>query len=300
VLQHQGKLEQAVEAMRKVIYLDHADVLGHFGLANLHFESGQLPKAIKSLDNALRLLENRPPDDLVARSGGVTVSRLRDAIIRQQQHWKMQSIRIIGIAASPGGPSTLLNVLEPLTSDYPLPILVVQHVSQGFGTGLAEWLGSELKITVKLAQENEKPMPGKVYLAPDDFHMEVNMNGTIHLHKGPPYRGLRPSANYLFDSISKVYGKRAMGIILTGMGDDGAQGMLHLYQAGGLTIAQDRQSCIIYGMPKEAIDLGAVDVVLNPDQINYTLHQLATAQGYQPGGKSESNQAKGGRDGADR
>lgn len=87
VLQHQGKLDQAVEAMRKVIYLDHSDVLGHFGLANLYYEGEQYPRALKSLDNALHLMENKPPDDLIPRSSGMTISRLREAIVRQQQHW---------------------------------------------------------------------------------------------------------------------------------------------------------------------------------------------------------------------
>lgn len=198
-------------------------------------------------------------------------SRERDALTREQK----ERLHIIGIASSTGGPSVLLNILQALTPEFPMPILIVQHISRGFGVGLAEWLDSELMLNVKLAQDGMKPKPGTVYIAPDDYHLEINMDGTLHLQQQPPYRGLRPSANYLFESLAKVCGKYALGIILTGMGDDGADGLLHLYQAGGVTIAQDRSSCTVYGMPMEAVQKGAVDVVLNPDQINYTLHQLS-------------------------
>lgn len=198
---------------------------------------------------------------------------------------QMQQVRIVGIASSTGGPSVLVTALQTLTPDYPLPILIVQHVSLGFGAGLAEWLDTQLLLKVKLAQPDEKPKPGTAYVGPDDFHMELNMDGTIRLQKQPPFRGLRPSANYMFDALARVYGRRSLGIIMTGMGDDGSEGLLKLYQSGGLTIAQDRQSCVVYGMPKEAISRGAVDVVLNPEQINFTLHQLAAAQGHPIGGK---------------
>jgi two-component system chemotaxis response regulator CheB len=209
---------------------------------------------------------------------------------------QMRPIRMVGIASSTGGPSVLVNILHTLTTEFPVPILIVQHVSRGFGQGLAEWLDSELLLKVKLGEENEKPKPGVVYIAPDDYHMELSLDGTLRLHQSQPYRGLRPSANYLFESMSKSLGKRSLGIMLTGMGDDGSVGLLHLYQSGGLTIAQDRHSCVVYGMPKEAIGLGAVDVVLNPEQINYTLYLLAEAQ-KRP---VEAKKAEGEGDGAGR
>ena len=207
---------------------------------------------------------------------------------------------MVAIAASTGGPSALVGILQSLSSDFPVPILIVQHVSQGFSAGLSEWLNSELQITVKLSQQGEKPLPGFAYLAPDDFHLELNPDGTIHLHQQPPYRGLRPSASFLFESLAKYFPKHTLGIILTGMGDDGSEGMLHLYQAGGLTIAQDRLSCVVYGMPKEAIGLGAVDVVLSPEQITFTLHQLAATLRVENsrGNKPENSKIKGGQDGA--
>ncbi len=200
---------------------------------------------------------------------------------------QLQQVRIVGIASSTGGPSVLMNVLQTITGDFPVPVLIVQHVSNGFAAGLAEWMDSQLSIHVRLAEDNLTPKPGCVYIAPDDFHMELNADGAIRLHQKPAYRGLRPSANYLFESFSKYYGKQSLAIILTGMGDDGAGGMLNLYRAGGLTIAQDRQSCVVYGMPKEAIGLGAVDVVLSPGQINLALRKVKDAHEHTADGKSE-------------
>jgi two-component system chemotaxis response regulator CheB len=110
--------------------------------------------------------------------------------------------------------------------------------------------------------------------APDDYHIQVNSQGVVELYKGPPYKGLRPSANYLFHSLARAYGQRVMGIVLTGMGDDGAEGLLAMRQAGGLTLAQDEQTCVVYGMPREAIALDAVDQVLPLDQIALTLDRI--------------------------
>lgn len=203
---------------------------------------------------------------------------------------QLQPVEIIGIAASTGGPSALVTALNALPADFPVPIVVVQHVALGFGPGLAEWLASELLLKVQLASYNDLPQPGTLHIAPDDYHLELNEKGVIILHKQPQYKGLRPSANFLFHSLSKFYGKRAMGIVLTGMGDDGADGLLSLYGAGGLTVAQDRQSCIVYGMPKEAISRNAVDAALSLEQIAHTLLRLADAVN---GERASKNSDKG-------
>lgn len=226
---------------------------------------------------------NEPKKRIPAHTGtlpALITGRERKAFTEEQ----LRSVRMVGIAASTGGPSTLITVLQSLRPDFPLPLLIVQHISKGFGSGLADWLDDELEIAVRIGQEGETPRPGTAYLAPDDFHIELASNGTIHLHQQAPFRGLRPSANYLFQSMTRVCGKQALGIILTGMGDDGAEGMLQLYKAGALTAAQDRQSCVVYGMPKEAIELGAIEAVLSPEQINFTLQQLALIQASSPRG----------------
>ncbi len=180
-------------------------------------------------------------------------------------------IRIIGIAASTGGPAALAAVLGAVPSDFPLPVLIVQHVTPGFAPGLAEWLNTQTRLEVRLARHGETPKPGQVLIAPDDYHLQVNLRGMVELVQQPPYKGLRPSANYLFGSLARAFGSKAMGIILTGMGDDGIDGLEALHLTGGLTLAQDEQSCVVYGMPREAAARNAVDRVLPLDQIALTL-----------------------------
>ena len=189
-----------------------------------------------------------------------------------------QRVSKVGIAASTGGPAALAAVLEPLPTDFRVPILVVQHITQGFALGLAEWLNSMTELRVRMAGHGDVPQPGTVLLAPDDYHMQVSGNGVVQLCKEPPYKGLRPSANHLFHSMANAYGPRSMGIILTGMGDDGVEGLAAMHEAGGLTIAQDEQSCVVYGMPREAVACNAIDQVLPPDQIAKALGQLVYHQ----------------------
>ena len=186
--------------------------------------------------------------------------------------------RMIGIAASTGGPGTLASILRGLPAEWPIPILIVQHVSRGFVTGLAEWLNSQTPLQVALASHGSVALPGSVLVAPDDYHLEVTAAGIVELCREPAYQGLRPSANYLFHSLATAFGCKSVGIILTGMGDDGVQGLKALRAAGGLTIAQNRESCVVYGMPHQAVALGAAEHILSPDEIVPTLHRLALGQ----------------------
>ena len=197
---------------------------------------------------------------------------------------RKSTIRVIGIAASTGGPSTVAAVLKDLPADFPLPIALVQHFSPGFANGLTEWLGTQTSLRVDLAQHGDVLLPGTVVMAPDDYHMQINRAGGIVLSKGPSYKGLRPSANPLFESLAMAYGSAALGIILTGMGDDGVEGLLKLHQAGGATIAQDEDSCVVYGMPGAAVSCGAVDSSLTPEQIGFTLGQIARSKPKLEGG----------------
>lgn len=181
---------------------------------------------------------------------------------------------VIGIAASTGGPSALATLLRPLAADFPVPILLVQHVSPGFAPGLADWLAEQTKLRVEIAAHGEKFKPGTALLAPDDYHMQINERGVVELIKEAPYKGLRPSANYLFSSLAKVFGPRAAGFILTGMGDDGADGLEAMHSSGAVTFAQDEESCVVFGMPHEAIVRNAVDYVMNLDQMSAILTRL--------------------------
>jgi two-component system, chemotaxis family, protein-glutamate methylesterase/glutaminase len=186
--------------------------------------------------------------------------------------------KIIGIASSTGGPSALVSVLRLLPPEFPLPILIVQHITKGFGSSLAEWIDSQVMIRVKSAQDHEEAVPGTALLAPDDYHMAVNNRGMIILTQEEPYKNLRPSANFLFNSLAKQYGKQAVGIIMTGMGDDGVEGLSSLHQKGGLTLAQNESSCVVFGMPREAIMRNIIKYVFTPDQIASALLHLTVEE----------------------
>lgn len=184
-------------------------------------------------------------------------------------------IKIIGIASSTGGPSVVASILQQLPDNFALPILIVQHITNGFGASLAEWLSHQVNLHVSLAGHGEPIRSGQILIAPDDYHLQVTARGTVELSHEAPYHGLRPSANYLFRSLARAYGRRAAGVVLTGIGDDGSDGLEDLHLAGGLTVAQDEASCVVFGMPRAALVRQLIDYTLPPDEITALLIQLA-------------------------
>jgi chemotaxis response regulator CheB len=171
------------------------------------------------------------------------------------------------IGASTGGPGTLVQVLAPLGRDFPLPIVVVQHLALGFVQHLANWLKESGQLQVEAASERSRPAPGKVILAPDERHLAFESRSRLALTPEPTQCHYRPSADVLFRSAAEWFGADAIGVILTGMGRDGADGLKILRDAGALTIAQTSESCAVDGMPKAARDLGAATVSLPPEKI---------------------------------
>lgn len=182
---------------------------------------------------------------------------------------------IIGIGASTGGPPVLQTIFSALPKDFPLPLLVVQHIAPGFLTGLAEWLNQTTGFKVHVAAYAAQALAGHVYLAPDDFHLTIRPGGMLTLSKEPPDSGLRPSVGQLFQSLADVYGAHAVGVLLTGMGRDGAESLKHMKDRGAVTIVQDRETSVVHGMPGEAIALGAATHVLPADRIAPALIALA-------------------------
>jgi two-component system chemotaxis response regulator CheB len=166
--------------------------------------------------------------------------------------------QVLAIAASTGGPAAVQTLLNGLEANYPLPVLVVQHIARGFVSALVDWLNSTTPLTVQLAEQDERLLPGHVYLAPDDRHMLLAGRGRVMLRPGVPADRYCPSADILFNSVAQNYGGRAIGVIMTGMGDDGARGLHALRAAGALTLGQDEASCVVYGMPQAAAIAGAV------------------------------------------
>ncbi|HUX37154.1 MAG TPA: chemotaxis-specific protein-glutamate methyltransferase CheB [Rectinemataceae bacterium] len=174
---------------------------------------------------------------------------------------------IVAIGASTGGPPALMALLSNLPPNFPLPILVVQHIAAGFTAGLVEWLGSATRLKVQLAIGGEIPVAGHVYLAPDNLQLRIGVAGELLTSMDPPLNGLRPSVGALFRSVAERYANRAIGVLLTGMGRDGADELKTMADRGALTIAQDEASSVVFGMPAEAIKLGAAQFVLPPQAI---------------------------------
>lgn len=175
--------------------------------------------------------------------------------------------RVLAIGASTGGPQALHAIFSQLPADLPVPVLCVQHISEGFLQGLVDWLASESRLSVKIASAGEWPKAGAVYFPPERMHLELDSQGRFSYSSAPPMSGHRPSVTVTFNAVAKYYGKGAVGVLLTGMGRDGADGMQAIANAGGLTIAQDEKTCVVFGMPKEAIALGAARHVLPINEI---------------------------------
>lgn len=179
---------------------------------------------------------------------------------------QIQEIHAVGIGASLGGPLALVEILSHLSSQFPVPIFIVQHIAAGFINDLIKWLQERCVLPISLARQGERALPGHIYLAPDGAHMEVGKNNMIFLHQMTD-KAIQPSIGHLFRSMAYAYGPHCIGVLLTGMGRDGAQDLLLMKQQGAYTIAQDEKSCVVFGMPQEAIKLGAASQVLPLDKI---------------------------------
>jgi two-component system, chemotaxis family, protein-glutamate methylesterase/glutaminase len=171
---------------------------------------------------------------------------------------------IVAIGASTGGPAALATLLRGLPSTLNAPVLVAQHMARGFDAGLAEWLDTVTNLDVRLAMAGEPLHPGTVLIAPHGSHLGVTRTGRATLSFSEAVGGHRPSASYLFSSVARVFGAAALGVILTGMGEDGVSGLIELKAAGGRVLGQDRESCVVYGMPRAARRAGVVDQELPP------------------------------------
>lgn len=188
-------------------------------------------------------------------------------------------IKIIAVGASTGGPPVLRAILSGLPSDFPVPVLIVQHMSPGFISGFADLLAQSCRLPIHVAVHMEPILPGHVYLAPDGLQMGVGNGGSrIDLTPNDPEEGLRPATSYLFRSVAEIYGCKAVGVLLTGMGKDGAKELKLMKAKGSVTIAQDKESSVIFGMPGEAVKLDAAVHVLPPAKITELLIRLTSGR----------------------
>ncbi len=228
------------------------------------------PQATVDLDDYGRLLRSR-----LRLLAGVKVIRhvrgLRERAATPPRASRRAELIVIG--ASLGGPRALATLLKGLAPGFPAPIAIVQHIADGFTEGLARWLASESRLDVHEARDREPLVAGRVVIAPTGQHLVV-ADGSVRLSDAAAVDTFKPSVTPLFLSAARVYGPRACGVILTGMGRDGAEGLKAIKHAGGPTIAQDEATSAVFGMPRAAIELGAVDRVLPLEDVARALVEL--------------------------
>ena len=238
-------------------------------------ESARLVATVKAMARVKVVRRWRPRPPMVGPPSEAAASRTGDA----------PRARAVAIAASTGGPAALRKLFSGLAADFAAPILVVQHITPGFAAGLAGWLDEVSPLRVKVAEAGEPMAAGTAYLAPDGHHLGVDRHRALTLSADGPVDGFCPSATPMFESVAAAFGASAVGVILTGMGDDGVKGLRALRRAGGRVIAQDEATSVVHGMPGAAVEAGLADAVLPLDAIAGRLAALA-------GGTTEGRKLK--------
>jgi two-component system chemotaxis response regulator CheB len=235
-----------------------------------------LVRTVKAMAG-VKVVRRRP-----RRPGMETTTVSREAVTGSQTSTatfaapRRDPLEVVAIGGSTGAPPVLQTLLAALPESFPAPILIVQHITEGFLAGMATWLNQSSHLPVSVATDGLRTEPGRVYLAPTDQHLEYTRLGRLRLTSAPAEYGMRPAASVLFRSVAAACGPRACGIILTGMGRDGAAELKLIRDQGGLTIAQDAASSVVHGMPGEAIRLQAAKHILPPARIIDLLVALTT------------------------
>lgn len=247
---------------RAVVEAFRATARGVVGVFSKPHDPAQWEQVGESLLATLRGVRH------VARESRTPLSDRRELIYRQRLRW-------IGIGASTGGPAALAEILSGLGGSFAAGIAVVQHIAEGFEEGLAEWLRQLTSLDIAVAGDGDELAPAVVRIAPPGAHLRVE-NGLVRLDRtSPRWCGHRPSVNALFESMASLPGAATAGILLSGMGADGVNGMEILRRQGALTLVQDEVSCSVFGMPRAAVDRGVVDAVLTPQEIAVVLRRGA-------------------------
>lgn len=245
----------ALAVLRRPVGIGHPD---HQAMVRDMVQTVKLMSEVKVVRRWSRMRNTKP-----------ALRRADTDLARKSAH-----IRIVVIGASTGGPSAIEAILAALPKNFPVPILIVQHISAGFIGGFARWLMNSSSLPVHIATHDETLLPGHVYIAPDEYQMKVERVGKIALTKDEPEHGLRPSISYLFRAVAEVYGCDTVAGLLTGMGRDGARELQLLKEKGAVTFAQDKASSVVHGMPGEAIKLNAAMLVLPLEKIAAALTNL--------------------------
>ncbi len=213
---------------------------------------------------------------VIKRRFHVSTLKSKPILPKEYSH---RDYQIIAIGTSVGGPQVLNKILADLPDQFPIPIVIVQHMTVGFMEGFVKWLDDHIPLKVKMAEDQEILRGGIIYFAPDHQHLEIIRKGpeqlSVQLTQGKPVSGFCPSATVLLNSVAKACDNNAIGMLLTGMGNDGAKGLLAIKHAGGHTIIQDPSSAVVFGMAGVAQSLGAVDKIVELEQISHYLKLLA-------------------------
>lgn len=213
-----------------------------------------------------------------AERGPASVPSAREAHLEAQQ--QCRHCGVVAIGASTGGPAAIVQILRALPKGLPVPVFFVLHIDEPFGAAFAEWLDNQTPHRVTYARERDSvdSLRGQVVMAPPGRHLTV-AGGRLHLSADPPRHSCRPSVDVLFESLAAERGAEVLACLLTGMGRDGAAGLLAIRRAGGITIAQDESTSVIYGMPREAVLLNAARMVLPLEQIGAQIVQILGERG---------------------
>jgi len=228
------------------------------------FEHPQFAASCKELIQTVKLMSEVKVVRLFPRRRKEQIKPIRFVQLFEND---LKRIQVIAIGASTGGPIALQIILSKLPQDLPVPVLIVQHIAKGFVKGFHEWLSATSGIKLKIAEDGETISEGIGYIAPNNFHMGVVRGNKISLSDQPPENGLKPSVSFLFRSVAQTFGPNALGVLLTGMGRDGADELKAMKDKGALTIVQNKESSVVFGMPGEALSIGAADQALSPEKI---------------------------------
>ena len=230
-----------------------------------------------SISDCSRVLRKK----IRSASGVAVVRHLRGAVrtarVRAETTGRPDGTRfeVLGVGASTGGPTALRELFSGLPADFPLPILVVQHITAGFTAGFVEWLRQHTPLEVRVANAQDRAAPGSILIAPEGRQLEALPGGAVRATSRKPHGVHLPSADVLLSSLASAYGRKCIGALLTGMGSDGAEGLLDIRHAGGFTLAQDEETCVVFGMPREAVRRGAVDRSMAPASMAELLRRMA-------------------------
>ena len=241
-------------------------------------EAADFVAKVRMLAGVLVITRMRPrPTPRAVMTGTIS---LPVASVATPQTPTNRARKIFAIACSTGGPQALTQILPALPAEFPCPVLIAQHISEGFAQGMVDWLSGLCKLPVRLAAEGDFLQAGVIHISPSEYHLRITSAHTVKLVECGERDIFHPCCDVMLDSVADAFGRQAVGIILTGMSSDGVRGIARIREQGGMTLAQDEASSVVYGMNRLAIEAGSVQKILPVEAIAPTMIQLARTEGW--------------------